>query len=252
MEEDDVIISGTHMTIEKDKLEKMNENNFEKIYDNEYENIYRSKCSGILLKTPYYPYKYDIMNTSYKYIPKVGDLVIGIVKSKKLDYYQMDINCNCECIIHKIDSFKYATKSSFPNLLNGTLLYMVVEKMNLENNSVVTSCINSSDVKSWINYENYLGELVDGFVFSVNIASAKSLIGDRCYILDLIGQDIKYEIAVGHNGRFELYKIKNILIYIYIYVKNIINIFVYVQYIYICIYLLFCIFFSFLYFFLFL
>ncbi|SOV81708.1 exosome complex component RRP40, putative [Plasmodium reichenowi] len=201
MEEDDVIISGTHMTIEKDKLEKMNENNFEKIYDNEYENIYRSKCSGILLKTPYYPYKYDIMNTSYKYIPKVGDLVIGIVKSKKLDYYQMDINCNCECIIHKIDSFKYATKSSFPNLLNGTLLYMVVEKINLENNSVVTSCINSSDVKSWINYENYLGELVDGFVFSVNIASAKSLIGDRCYILDLIGQDIKYEIAVGHNGR---------------------------------------------------
>ncbi|CRG97458.1 PNAS-3 related protein, putative [Plasmodium gallinaceum] len=199
--EDEVIISGDYVKIEKDKLNKINENNFEKIHNSEHENFYRSKCSGILLKTPYYPYKYEIMNTSYKYIPKVGDLVIGIVKSKKLDYYQMDINCNCDCIIHKIEGFKYATKSSFPNLVNGTLLYMIVEKINLDNNSVVASCINSSDVKSWINYENYLGELIDGFLFSVNISFSKSLIGDRCYILDLIGQDINYEIAIGHNGR---------------------------------------------------
>ncbi|SBS87984.1 exosome complex component RRP40, putative [Plasmodium ovale] len=198
--EDGVVLSGDHIKLDRDKIKKINENNFEKINDSEYDNLYRSKCSGILLKTPYYPYKYDIMNTSYKYIPKVGDLVIGIVKSKKLDYYQMDINCNCECIIHKIESFKYATKSSFPNLTNGTLLYMIVEKINLDNNSVITSCINSSDVKSWINYENYLGELVDGFLFTVNISYSKSLIGDKCYILDLIGKDIKYEVAIGHNG----------------------------------------------------
>ncbi|GAW83278.1 exosome complex component RRP40 [Plasmodium gonderi] len=199
--EDGVVISGDYIKIEKDKIKNINEHNFEQVYDCEYENLYRSKCSGILLKTPYYPYKYDVMNTSHKYIPRIGDLVIGIVKSKKLDYYQMDINCNCECIIHKIESFKYATKSSYPNLTNGTLLYMIVEKINLENNSVVASCINSSDVKSWINYENYLGELVDGFMFRVSISYAKSLIGDKCYILDFIGKDINYEIAIGHNGR---------------------------------------------------
>ncbi|SBT80599.1 exosome complex component RRP40, putative [Plasmodium malariae] len=199
--EDTVFISGDYVNVEKNKINNINENNFEKIHDSEYDSIYRSKCSGILLKTPYYPYKYDIMNKSHKYIPKVGDLVIGIVKSKKLDYYIMDINCNCECIIHKIESFKYATKSCFPNLMNGTLLYMIVEKINLDNNSVVASCINSADVKSWINYENYLGELVDGFLFPVNISYSKSLIGDRCYILDLIGKDINYEIAIGHNGR---------------------------------------------------
>ncbi|ANQ09960.1 Exosomal 3'-5' exoribonuclease complex subunit [Plasmodium coatneyi] len=199
--EDGVIISGDYIQMGKDKVKGINEHNFEQVHDVESENFYRSKCSGILLKAPYYPYKYDIMNTSYKYMPKVGDLVIGIVKSKKLDYYQMDINCNCECIIHKIESFKYATKSSFPNLTNGTLLYMIVEKINLDNNSVVASCINSSDVKSWINYENYLGELVDGYMFPVSISYAKSLIGDKCYILDLIGTDISYEVAVGHNGR---------------------------------------------------
>ncbi|VWU53151.1 exosome complex component RRP40, putative, partial [Hepatocystis sp. ex Piliocolobus tephrosceles] len=197
---DDVIVSGDFINLPQEVLKQMNTNHYEKFFDQEVTDIYKSKCSGILLKTPYYPYKYDIFNTSYRYIPKVGDLIIGMVKTKGGEYYKLDINMNYECMIHKIQSFKYATKSSSPNLLVGTILYMIIEKINLDNNCILASCINSSDVKSWINYENYLGELVDGYIFPINSAYAKCLVGDNCYILDLIGKDIKYEIAVGQNG----------------------------------------------------
>lgn len=165
------------------------------------QDIYKILNSGALINIPHYPYKPTLINTSYNYIPKLGDYLIGIVVADKSENLGVDINSFSDCYISKFTDFKHASKSSCPNIQCGALLYMIVKAVSSDASNVRASCINSMDIKSWVNYENYLGELIDGCMFEVNQAITHSLLGDKCYILDFIGEDIKYEIAIGHNGR---------------------------------------------------
>lgn len=196
-----VVFSGDMFEANEESKKRNEIGDFEKVLCVKDKETIRSMGTGILLKNPYYPYKMSIMNTSYHYTPKTGDLAIAVVKNRMHDYYVLDINSSHFCLIHKIEGFKYATKSNQPNLSCGSILYVIIEYTEFRNRFVLASCITSLDVKSWLNYENYLGVLFDGFVFKVNIAYAKSLIADKCFILDLIGEDLEYETAIGHNGR---------------------------------------------------
>eukprot|EP00386_Alphamonas_edax_P011529 GDKI01036467.1.p1 GENE.GDKI01036467.1~~GDKI01036467.1.p1 ORF type:complete len:235 (+),score=38.12 GDKI01036467.1:34-705(+) len=157
--------------------------------------------AGRVLLAPVHPHKPVLMNLQKKYTPKAGDLVIGIVTQKTVDFFKLDINGPTEAILQGT-SFERATKRNKPNLNIGSVVYcMVIGDM--RDFECEVSCISVDDKKGWTTNETYLGELKGPYstLLETPLAHASCLQSEESFVLSKLGESLPYEVVVGANGR---------------------------------------------------
>eukprot|EP00466_Bigelowiella_natans_P013948 jgi/Bigna1/89516/estExt_fgenesh1_pg.C_500116 len=134
-----------------------------------------------------------------RYIASVGDWVLGVVTEKHSNDYRVDIGEDQDARLSML-SFEGATKRNRPNLELGSLVYCGVSTANKDMESELT-CISPFTKKEWVTGQTLFGLLKGGYVFKCSLRLARSLISPRCHVLRSLGAVLKYELAVGMNGK---------------------------------------------------
>lgn len=148
--------------------------------------------SGILRSKN--PNSYWVDTHQKRYIPIRGEHVVGIVASKAGDFFKVDIGCSEQASLHYL-GFEGATKKNRPVLNVGDVLYAVllIASKDMEPELV---CIDANGK------QGKMGPLKsDGFLFRCSLNLIKKILNPMCSILNILGKNIKHEIAIGMNGR---------------------------------------------------
>eukprot|EP00762_Andalucia_godoyi_P005122 ANDGO_04059.mRNA.1 Putative exosome complex component rrp40 len=148
--------------------------------------------------------KVYVQGHSKHYVPRVGDSVIGIVSSRNVEAYAVDIGSSLAGMLPVL-AFDGATKRSKPNLQIGDYVYARVVAFNVHQGAAL-SCTSPASLgavgaKDWITKESVFGQLFAGHVVPVSIPHAFQLLRKTAPILAAIGKHVSYECAVGANGR---------------------------------------------------
>ncbi|KAJ6242249.1 exosome complex component rrp40 [Anaeramoeba flamelloides] len=140
--------------------------------------IVSSKCGILQFKKPD---KYWIDNNQKRYNPIVGQPVIGFITQKAGTNYLVDLGTNVPAVL-SFFGFPGATKKNRPQLkINDTVYARIVVSNGTEEPQIV--CMDKNERASGF------GQLEGGFL------------QPRNKILSYLGKKLKFEIAVGVNGR---------------------------------------------------
>lgn len=137
-----------------------------------------------------------------RYAAQVGDLVIGIIKSRHIDDYRVDIG-SAEFASLPLLAFQGATRRNCPNLLTGTLIYATVEAVSRHSPTVLT-CISPHETTDWVAQQSLFGPLQEGQCVNCSLQLCQRLISEdeeSCLVLSLLARHIGFEICIGLNGR---------------------------------------------------
>jgi exosome complex component RRP40 len=140
-------------------------------------------------------------SSSARYQPSVGDLVIAqIHHSGAGDVFYCSITPHTPHVILGQLSFEGASKKTRPKLETGDLVYARVRSCGRDDECEV-ECVNSNTGKA-----EGMGPLKGGMVFDVTTTFARRLMMGKkeksgLVILETIGEKIRFEVAVGRNGR---------------------------------------------------
>ncbi|XP_023018815.1 exosome complex component Rrp40 [Leptinotarsa decemlineata] len=140
------------------------------------------------------PNTYWIEGNRNHYIPKRGDLVVGIVVKKAGDSLKIDIG-SAEFASLSMLSFEGATKKHKPDVQVGDLVYAKLLNAHREMEPELV-CIDSY-------YKaGKLGILSnDGFLTNISLGLAQKLLDIENPLLRTLGKKFPYEIAIGVNGK---------------------------------------------------
>ncbi|KAI1873944.1 uncharacterized protein JN550_003213 [Neoarthrinium moseri] len=137
-----------------------------------------------------------------RYIPAVGDLVIGQVDRSAADFYYVALSDYSSNASLPQLAFEMATKKTQPNLATGALVYARVSLANRHMDPEL-ECVNSSTGKA-----DGLGPLVGGMLYSISLGMARRLLmrksveEGRVVVLEELGAlGLAFETAVGRNGK---------------------------------------------------
>lgn len=135
-----------------------------------------------------------------RYLPAVGDLVIAQVHHSSTDYYHAALTPHTPYALLGQLSFEGANKKNRPQLKQGDVVYARVCKTSRWDDTEI-ECVNSNTAKA-----EGMGPLTGGMVFDVSNAFARRLMmagkmHGGIVVLEEVGQKIKFEVAVGRNGR---------------------------------------------------
>lgn len=146
---------------------------------------------GLLCKRK--PNIYYVDSYQKRYIPAKNDSVVGVVQSKTLDFFWVDINASEPAALSYL-AFEGATKKNRPEINVGDLVYckVVLANPDLEPELV---CVDSAGKKG------KLGELKDGLMFACSINLVRKILNEKCNLLHLLSKESPYELAAGINGR---------------------------------------------------
>lgn len=142
---------------------------------------------------------------SNRYYPQENDSVIGVIMSKNVEFYQVDIGSEAYAVLNCLE-FQNATRKEKPNYQDGTLIYCRVlsaEKFG----RVQLTCINPMDKKAWNSGEAFFQALTGGFVKDLPITFCRqqllgqSLGKQKDYLLERLGTVFDFEACVGFNGK---------------------------------------------------
>ncbi|EGR49807.1 uncharacterized protein TRIREDRAFT_76828 [Trichoderma reesei QM6a] len=124
-----------------------------------------------------------------RYIPRVGELVIGTVNKSAQEVYFVSLSDYTAPALLPQLSFESATKKTRPILLPGALVY--------------ARCVSASTGKA-----DGLGPLVGGMLFTISLGMSRLLMmpkkaqQGRLVVLDeLADAGVQFETATGRNGR---------------------------------------------------
>jgi exosome complex component RRP40 len=131
-----------------------------------------------------------------RYIPQVGDLVLGTVVGQFGDYYRVSLNESSPNVILNIFSFPNASKKNRPRLQTRDLIYARVS--NAEKSvDVELTCIDPTTGK-----DGGFGVLNGGYCFNISTAYARFLLfTPNAPILKKMVEKLQFEIAIGVNGK---------------------------------------------------
>ncbi|RKP27615.1 hypothetical protein SYNPS1DRAFT_12418 [Syncephalis pseudoplumigaleata] len=135
-----------------------------------------------------------IESNKKRYVPAVGEPVIGQVTSRHAEEYRVDIGGAHTAVLPAL-AFEGATKKNRPNLKVGALVYARVSLADKDMEPEL-ECVNPSTGRS----DGY-GELTDGFMVHCGLAHCLRLLRPNAAALTALGQHIPFEVAVGMNGR---------------------------------------------------
>lgn len=140
------------------------------------------------------PNVYWIEGHQKRYIPKKGDLVVGIVQVKRGDILKIDIGSS-ETASLSMFAFEGATKKQKPDVQVGDVVYAKLLSASREMEPELV-CVDSYFKAG------KLGLLSNhGYVFNINIEFVYSLLNYDNPLLKTLGKKTPYEICIGMNGK---------------------------------------------------
>ncbi|KAL9434226.1 hypothetical protein AB3S75_028952 [Citrus x aurantiifolia] len=140
------------------------------------------------------PNKYWVESSQKRYVPCVEDTVLGIVVDCKADNFFVDIRGPTIAFLPVL-AFEGGTRRNIPKFEIGSLLYVRVVKANPGMNPEL-SCTDASGKAA------EFGLLKDGFMFETSTGLSRMLLSSpTCSVLEELGKQLSFEIAVGLNGR---------------------------------------------------
>ncbi|KAL9439210.1 hypothetical protein AB3S75_024796 [Citrus x aurantiifolia] len=140
------------------------------------------------------PNKYWVESSLKRYVPCVEDTVLGIVVDCKADNFFVDIRGPTIAFLPVL-AFEGGTRRNIPKFEIGSLLYVRVVKANPGMNPEL-SCTDASGKAA------EFGLLKDGFMFETSTGLSRMLLSSpTCPVLEELGKQLSFEIAVGLNGR---------------------------------------------------
>ncbi|RZC40751.1 hypothetical protein BDFB_006213, partial [Asbolus verrucosus] len=140
------------------------------------------------------PNTYWVDHAQKRYIPKRGDLVVGIVTKKSGDTLKIDIG-GSEAASLSMLAFEGATKKQKPDVQVGDVVYGKLLNAHREMEPELV-CVDSYFKAG------KLGPLSnDGFLVSVSMGLVSRLLDPDNPLLTTLGKKFPYEIALGMNGK---------------------------------------------------
>jgi exosome complex component RRP40 len=136
--------------------------------------------------------------TNGRYQPSTGDLVIAQVHHSSTDVFHCALTPQTPHALLGQLAFEGASKKTRPQLVSGDLVYARVSRA-VKGEDVELEGFNSATGKS-----EGMGQLKGGMVFEVSPAFARRLMMGKkggVMILEGVGEKIRFEVAVGRNGR---------------------------------------------------
>lgn len=140
------------------------------------------------------PNTYWIEGHQKHYVPKKGDLVVGVVIKKAGESLKVDIG-SAEFASLSMLAFEGATKKQKPDVQVGSIVYARLLNAHREMEPELICVDQYFKAKR-------LGILSNnGFLFNISLNLAYSLLNFENPLLRTLGQRIPYEIAIGINGK---------------------------------------------------
>jgi len=163
----------------------------------------QSKDQILVTKAGYFrfqaPAQFWVENNQRRYVPRLEDIVIGIVAERHSESYKVDIG-SAHMALLGTTSFEGATKRNRPNLAVGALVFcrVVVADKDMEPE---VSCVSLTSKHGWMTGQAIFGELKEGYMFTCDQELAVMLANPQCDVLDVLGTHFPYEVTAGVNGR---------------------------------------------------
>ncbi|KAG5456798.1 MAG: hypothetical protein BJ554DRAFT_3353 [Olpidium bornovanus] len=144
----------------------------------------------------------DVLPAGDQYVPALGDNVIGQITAKFADGYRVDVGGAHPALLDAL-AFEGANRRNKPQLAVGSLVYARVSLADKDVDPEL-ECFNPATGKA----DGY-GELNGGFVFQVTLGTCRRyflcdawpLLDPKTPVLEELGKQYAFEIAVGLNGR---------------------------------------------------
>jgi len=156
--------------------------------------VFSSRCGILRQKTNTKVAVFWVDCHSKRYVPARGENVIGVIVGKAGDSFRVDIGTSEPATLSYL-AFEGATKKNKPSINNGDVVYakIVTASKDMEPELV---CVDAYGKKAG------LGQLTGGgFLFSVPLHLVRKLLSPDSILLKKLGQTLKFEIAIGMNGR---------------------------------------------------
>lgn len=146
------------------------------------------------------PNRFYVASSQRRYVPAVGDTVVGVVVDRTTDFYRVRLHATGVAQL-PILSFDGATKRNKPNLAVGAAVFARVAVCNKHLDPEL-SChaAGAGPKKDWMTGQSVYGELKGGTLIHVSTGLARRLLDPECAILTAMGAGVPFEIAVGVNG----------------------------------------------------
>ncbi|CEJ91259.1 Putative Exosome complex component RRP40 [[Torrubiella] hemipterigena] len=144
-----------------------------------------------------------VENAGGRYLPRVGELVIGTVHKSAAEVYYVALSDYTAPALLPQLSFEGATKKTRPVLTQGALVYARVTMANKHMDAEL-ECVSSSTGKA-----DGLGPLNGGMLFNISLGMSRRLmmpkvaqVGKVVVLDELANAGLQFETATGRNGRF--------------------------------------------------
>lgn len=201
----DLVVPGDNITISDSQIDNSNNTNNISLGPNitlSNENTLQPLTSGLFITTSTTKKNsnpsnlYYVDSASGRYIPQVGDLVIGTIIGQFGDYYRVSLNEFSKEVILNIFAFPNASKKNRPRLQIRELIYARVSSTE-KSVDVELSCIDPTTGK-----DGGFGVLNNGYTFNISCAYARFLLfTPNAPILKKMVEKLQFEIAIGVNGK---------------------------------------------------
>jgi len=128
------------------------------------------------------------------YIPRPGDLVIGLVETFMLTHWEVDINSPYTAVLHASNvlgrPFNPAKDDLKEYLSPGDYVIAKIEAFDRTRDPVLT-----------VRGDRKLGRITEGKIIEINPSKVPRVIGKRGSMLNIIKGDTNCDVEVGANGR---------------------------------------------------
>ncbi|XP_050403694.1 exosome complex component RRP40 [Patella vulgata] len=140
------------------------------------------------------PNVYWIDSPQKRYVPVKGDAVLGIVTQKMGDVFRVDVGASEAATLPYI-AFEGATKRNRPDVKVGDIVFARFSVANKDMEAELV-CIDKHG------RSNGMGVIRDGgFLHHCSINQVRKILNPENVLLKTLGKNMKFETAVGMNGR---------------------------------------------------
>jgi len=140
--------------------------------------------------------RYKLIPLKGRYIPKEGDVVVGIVKDVTLSSWIVDINAPYDGVLNASDylgrPFSPTTENIRKYLDIGDVIVAKIAQFDRTRNPVLTT------------QDKDLGKVVEGSLIEIEPSKVARVIGKRHSMISMLEEMTQCKIIVGNNGRIIL------------------------------------------------